>query len=351
MHLSAIRTTRRMILRFSLPLLFLGMSSQALASETLRVLSWPGYVSSDAVRAFEARHQVQVEITEVGTDDELWSRVNSKTGTGFDVLAANTAELPRYRDAGLLIPLSLSEIPNIRKQLPRFRKLSAIPGLYRAGNAYAIPYTYSGMGLIYNRKLVKDLPHSMAALWEQRYKGQVLIYNGSAHNFSLTALIRGYKNPFQLNETQIAAVTQQLLRLRDNTPIFYNSPDEAVELFKSKPIALVFANYGDQQVAQLRRAGADIGYVIPDEGALAWMDCWAITKHSDNPKLAHAWINYMLSEEVSGQLSATQGLANTLRAPNKLPPKGKLIWLETVEDAAKRAQLWERLLSGAQRQR
>jgi putative spermidine/putrescine transport system substrate-binding protein len=108
----------------------------------------------------------------------------------------------------------------------------------------------------------------------------------------------------------------------------------------------MFSNYGTQQVALLRRAGADVGYVIPDEGALAWLDCWSMTTSASNRPLALAWIDYMLEPNVSGLLTQRQGLANTLTAPPESNDKTHLIWIEPVEDIQRREALWSRIVSG-----
>ncbi|MDP5240367.1 extracellular solute-binding protein [Uliginosibacterium sp. 31-16] len=325
----------------------------AQAGETLRILAWPGYVSQEAVRAFELRHAATVEVTVISSDDELWERARSDAGGGFDLLAVNTAELKRYIDADLVAPIRADRIPNTRKQLARFRKLANIPGISMDGSIYAIPYTYAGMGLIYNRKLVTPPPTSMNAMWDARYRGKVLAYNGGAHNFSLTALALGYRDPFHLNPEQFRRVLERLLQLRDNVLKFYSTPEEAVKLFQEHEVALIFANYGDQQIQELRRAGADIGYIVPHEGALAWLDCWAIMRRTPDRSLAEAWINHMLSPSVATQLTQEQGLANTLKdAPRtSMSENGKLVWLEPVENPVQRAAYWERILSGMPRPR
>ena len=74
-------------------------------------------------------------------------------------------------------------------------------------------------------------------------------------------------------------------------------PEESVELFQHHAVALLFANYGRQQLKLLRDAGADVGYMIPQEGALAWLDCWAVTRGVKNRRLAESWINYMLEKK------------------------------------------------------
>lgn len=335
---------RRLISLLSVLLL----ASPAGAGETLRLLTWPGYADRDLVQAFEQRFNVSVDVTYVGSDDEMWERANSgKDGTPFDVIAANTAELQRYIDNGLVLPLRLRNIPNTHNQTARFRNLANIPGLTRKGEAYAIPYTYSAMGLIYNRKLVTKQPVSITALWDPKYRGKVLAYNGSSHNFSLAALALGFSDPFRLSQPQFSQAVARLRDLRDNVQGFYSKPEEVVELFRSKDIALVYANYGDQQVQMLEKAGADIGYVIPREGALAWLDCWAVMRGARDRNLAEAWINYTLTPAVSGQLPVRQGLASTLTSGSDTSrQEPKLIWLEPVEDYARRTLYWERLMSG-----
>jgi len=322
------------------------LASPAAAMETLRVLTWPGYADGDLVRVFEKRHNVRVDVTLVSTDDALWKKLNTNNGGDFDVFAANTAELKRYIDQGISVPLDLENIPNTRKQLPRFRNLQSIPGITRAGQIYAVPYTYSEMGLIYNRKYVKAPPVSLAALWDPQYRGRVLAYDGGTHNFTLAALLLDSKNPFQLKEGDYKRAVEKLIDLRHNVLTFYSQPEEAVELFRDHPVALVFANYGSQQVKQLQAAGADIGYVIPKEGALAWLDCWAVTRGARNKRLAEAWINYTLEKSVSTALSERQGLANTIQADPAETQSSKIIWLEPVEDASRRADLWGRIVSG-----
>lgn len=108
----------------------------------------------------------------------------------------------------------------------------------------------------------------------------------------------------------------------------------------------MFANYGTQQVSMLKKAGADIGYVIPKEGALAWLDCWSMTRGAKDHKLAEAWINYMLETPVSHALIERQGLSNTLEAPVAVHETDKLLWLHSVENVAKRASLWDKIISG-----
>ncbi|HJW11773.1 MAG TPA: extracellular solute-binding protein [Albitalea sp.] len=316
------------------------------SADTLRVLAWPGYADPDIVKTFEQRFKVSVQVTVVSSDESLWERVSANHGADYDLFAVNTAELKRYIDASLAVPLNLANIPNTAQQLPRFRERNAIPNLTRGTSVYAVPYTYSEMGLIYDRKQVSEPPTSITALWDPRYQGRVLAFDTSSHNFSIAALALGLPSPFQIAEADYPKVVERLIALRRNVLTFYSLPEEAVELFRDHKVALVFANYGTQQVQQMKQAGADIGYVIPREGALAWLDCWTVTRGAKNKALAEAWINYMLERPVSHTLSERQGLANTVEMSESAERNNKIIWLESVEDVNRRTALWGRIVSG-----
>lgn len=319
--------------------------------KVLRVLAWPGYADADVVNHFEARYKARVEVTLVDSDEALWAQMHAKGTPPFDVLAANTAEIQRYTEANLLAPLDLARLPNTRKQLPRFQALASIGGLTSGGKAYAIPFTYSSMGLIYDRKQVAVAPRTMRELWSPRYRGKVLDFNSAQHNFSFTALALGYPHPFQLDPTEMRTIAHKLVDLRRNLLTYYTLPEEATAFFIQHKVALMFGNYGTQQVELLRRAGADVGYVIPDEGALAWLDCWSMTRAAADPPLALAWINYMLEPDVSALLTQRQGLANTLTAPVESSDSARIVWIGPVENIQRREDLWARIVSGDRSER
>jgi putative spermidine/putrescine transport system substrate-binding protein len=321
----------------------------AMAAETdsvLRVLAWPGYADADLVREFERRTGVNVAVTFIDSDDALWQRVNQNNAQDFDVFAVNTAELQRYIASGLVAPIDMTAITNTAQQLPRFRDVANIAGLKHQGQVFAVPYTYSEMGLIYDRKQFQTPPQSIAALWDPIWRGKVLLYNGSSHNFSLAAQALGNTSPFRLAANQWPAAVDKLIALRRNALGFYTQPNESVDLFKHKHAALMLANYGSQQVKLLKAAGVDADYAIPKEGALAWLDCWAITRKAKNVELAQDWINYLLEPAPGAALVERQGLANTTSASSTIRTQDRVIWLEPVENAARRTQLWERIYSG-----
>lgn len=330
-------------------LLGAGMALPVAAHATgrrLRVLAWPGYADPDVVQVFERRTGAQVEVTLVDSDKALWQHMSARSGSNFDVFAANTAELQRCIEAGLVAGFNPDLLPHRANQLARFRELHKIPGLMRNGMAYAIPYTYAEMGLIHDQRQMPVAPTSINALWDPKWRGKVLMYNGGTHGFSIAALAMGLPNPFLLEQSDWPAAVDQLIALRRNVQGFYTQPEESVRLFKARGAALMLANYGSQQVKLLQAAGVKVGYTVPREGALAWLDCWAISTGATETELALRWIDYLLEPEAGAVLTLRQGLANTTTPSPFHRPDAKLHWLQPVEDTQRRARLWDRIVSG-----
>jgi putative spermidine/putrescine transport system substrate-binding protein len=315
------------------------VTGKAVAKE-LRILAWEGYADDDWVKEFEKESGADVSVVFIGTDDEIWAKIKGSEGQDFDLFAVNTAQLQRYIDAGLTTPIDVSKIPNQKDVLPRFRDLSKVEGVMRDGNVYAIPYAFDSIGLIYDIDKVQPAPDSMEVLWDPKYQGKVLAYDNGEHNFSFTALTLGIKDPFHLTDEQMAQIKDKLIDLKHNVLSFYTTADEALQIYQNNDVALIWANYGQQQMKAMEDAGAHVAYVNPKEGALAWLDTWALTSGVRDKDLAGQWINFVLQKKIGGQLTERTGFGNTVVPTPSASEGDTMVWLDFVEDPLKRADLW-----------
>ena len=320
-----------------------GLWVSAASAETLRVLAWEGYSDPDWVKDFTKETGIDVDVVFVGSDDEIWAKIKGSEGKDFDVMAVNTAQLQRYIDADLVKPWDLSKIPNQKEVLPRFQDLSKITGLTRDGKAYGIPFCFDSIGLIYDTDKVQPAPTSMSVLWDPQYAGKVLAYDNGEHNFSFTALTLGIANPFHLSTEQFAAIKDKLIDLKKNTLSFYTTADEALQIYQNNDVALIWANYGQQQLKAMQKVGAHVAYIAPTEGSLSWLDNWAMTSGAKDPDAAAKWVNFLLDKKIGAQLSERTGFGNTAVASSNANDNDKLVWIESVEDPLKRSDLWNEI--------
>ncbi len=318
-------------------------STRAFAAKELRVMAWQGYADDDWVKEFQDQTGATAKIVFIGTDDEIWAKIKGSEGKDFDVFAVNTAQLQRYIDGGLTTPHDLAKLPNQKEVLPRFQDLSKVKGVMRDGKVHSIPFCFDSIGIIYDKDKVSPAPDSFETFWDAKYKGKILAYDNGEHNFSFTALTMGIEDPFHLTEEQLGKIKEKLIALKGNVLSFYTTPDEALQLYKSNDVALIWANYGQQQVKAMKDAGANIEYVNPKEGALAWLDTWAMTNGVQDADLAEAWVNFLLQKKIGEQLSQRTGFGNTVVETGSAGAGDKLVWLDFVEDPTKRSDLWNEI--------
>jgi len=337
------KVSRRTALGLALAAPAILRSSRAFAAKELRVMAWQGYADDDWVKEFQEQTGAKANIVFIGTDDEIWAKIKGSEGKDFDVFAVNTAQLQRYIDGGLTTPHDLSKLPNQKEVLPRFRDLSQVRGVMRDGKVHSIPFCFDSIGIIYDKDKVSPAPDSFEIFWDEKYKGKILAYDNGEHNFSFTALTLGIEDPFHLSEEQLGKIKEKLSVLKRNVLSFYTTPDEALQLYKSNDVALIWANYGQQQVKAMKDAGANIEYVNPKEGALAWLDTWAMTNGVQDADLAEAWVNFLLQKKIGQQLSERTGFGNTVVETGSAGANDKLVWLDFVEDPTKRSDLWNEI--------
>ncbi|QND24177.1 extracellular solute-binding protein (plasmid) [Rhizobium leguminosarum bv. viciae] len=138
----------------------------------------------------------------------------------------------------------------------------------------------------------------------------------------------------------------KLLAQKANVASYYAGFDDGVSIFAQGGIDLMMS-MGEPQAPMLKKQGANVGLVIPKEGAIGWIDCWAISAKARDVDLAHQWINAMLDEAVGTYISSKTGYGNTtnqsVNVEAGLTYADKLVFLQAPEDFAKRIEVWNEI--------
>src|SRR5690606_29500086 len=126
--------------------------------------------------------------------------------------------------------------------------------------------------------------------------------------------------------------------------------------------AVVAHNYSGD-VLSVAQEVPEVRYVIPREGSVVWTDNLAIPRGAPHPRLAHAFVNFVLDAEVGARLSSFTRYASpneaalphldpALRAdPAVYPDEAVLARLEFLRDLGEARsaydRIWTRLRAGA----
>ncbi len=311
-------------------------------TQELRLLVWEGYADDEWVKEFESENNAKVSVVYLTSDDEMWTKLKGSNGQDYDVFSVNTGDLKKFIDAGLTTPYDLSKLPNRDNQLDSFKDLNAVPTVKRDGQVYGIPLAWGSIGLIYDTEKVKPAPTSWSVLWDPQYKGKVLIFDSSGQDIALGALALGFKDPFHLTKDQMAQVKQKLIDLKPQLKTYYQSFDEGTQLWENGNPVLMYS-MGELQGSKLKDDKFKAAYIIPDEGALGWIDTWAMTSGVRNKDLAQAWVNFFLSKKISESMTTKHGYGNTVSNSAGLNYAAKLKWIVPYEDFAWRTDVWNEI--------
>jgi putative spermidine/putrescine transport system substrate-binding protein/spermidine/putrescine transport system substrate-binding protein len=312
-----------------------GTALQAQARE-LRVFTFEGYADDEWVQAFEAAHDAKVSVTYTRSVDEMFARMKGSEGADYDLIAIDTSLFGRYIEQGLIVPYDMAAIPNTANLLPAFQDVAEVR---HDGETYGVPITWGSLGLIYDTDEVDPPPTSWEVLWDESYKGRIIVLDDTDNNIVNTAIILGYEDPFNLTDEQLEAVKEKLIDQKKVLLSYFAGFEEGNNIWESGNAILMFS-MGEFQAIDLKNRGYNVAYIIPEEGGVGWLDTWALSKGAQDPELAHAWVDFFLDRSVGERLSAKYGYGNTTSESDGLDYADKLTWLRPAEDFAKRTEIW-----------
>ena len=274
---------------------------------TLRVYQWRNYLSRDVVDGFARRHadaDVAVEVESFTTIAEAVRRLRSADGD-FDVFFPTIESLPRLAAGGLLRPLTHELLPRVGNLWPFF----VAPGgpFYDVGQRYSVPYTVYSTGIGWRRDLVRapDAPERLDnpydAYWNERYRGEVGIYDDYREAIAMALLRRG-EDPNARDAGRIDPAVDDLVALAEGVDVEV-SAEGAYQELQTGEYAFQQSWSGDLLSAKrFGAAAADdagrVAFTWP-RGGIVGCDLTAICARGRNPVLAHAFVDHLLDVGVA----------------------------------------------------
>ncbi len=204
------------------------------------------------------------------------------------------------------LPLDPARIPRI----DRVHK-----SLRRPGNR-GIGYGISGLGIMYNKNLVKSPPTSWTALWDPRWRGKVTFFDNNFIPLVLAARLNGG------DEKNIDVGFKVWAENAKNLRALVTSNDQLKNLLVS----------GEAQIAPWftsiwkfwEEEGAPLGFVNPKEGVVAFPIYLQIVKGSTPEQVR-------VAEEVISELLAAENNARYARLTFGIPSEADAKLSATVE--------------------
>jgi spermidine/putrescine transport system substrate-binding protein len=253
----------------------------------LNVYNWLDYIGEGVIESFEEKYPVKVNYE---LFDDIYAAYEKlgDDGNGYDVSFPIGVDVPAFREAGTLMKLDHSLIPNLVNLGPEWTD----PG-YDPGNQYSVPYVWWTTGIGYDTRRVEEVPTSSKVLWDPRYENHISLMDDYAETMGLTLIQLG----FSANTTNTAELDQAIARLTEGKPLVRTWTNDTVSAMTGGDIWVGMIWGSD--LYQISLENENVAYFIPEEGGVRGSDTMAVYSGAEHPIAAHLFINHMLDAQVS----------------------------------------------------
>ncbi|MEA5049175.1 MAG: spermidine/putrescine ABC transporter substrate-binding protein [Eubacteriales bacterium] len=275
-------------LLLTLPLFACGGGSKV----TLNVLNWGDYIDPALLRQFEDETGISVKYTTMTSNEEMLVKLASPDNI-YDVCFPSDYIIEKLVADDLLYAIDKDQIPNLKNIDSRFLDLSFDPG-----NTYSVPYMWGTVGILYNTTMVSDPVDSWNILWDEKYSGEILMYDSMRDTIGITLKKLGYDINTR-NEADILAAEEALIAQKPLVRA-YLTDDIKMELINgSAAMGVVYSGDAVYCISE----NPDLAYAVPKEGSNVWFDNIIIPKTSKHTAEAEAFINFLCDAKVAAQNS------------------------------------------------
>src|SRR3954449_11741617 len=268
----------------------------------VNILAWPGYAedgstdpSIDWVTPFEEKTGCQANVKYFGTSDEAVQLM--KTGE-YDVVSASGDATLRLIAAGDVAPVNTDLLTNYGDIVDflKGQKFNSVDG-----QMYGVPHGWGANLLMYNTDVVTPAPTSWGGVFDgaSDYAGRVTAYDSPIYIADAALYLMntqpdlGIKDPYALDDDQLAAAVDLLKKQKENVSEYWSDYLKETEAFE-KGDSVIGTTW--QVIASLAQSnGAHVEAFLPEEGSTGWSDTWMISAKAKNPNCGYAWMDYIAS--------------------------------------------------------
>ena len=289
---------------------FIGGAARAQEPVTLNMLAWYGHAEPDIVAEFEVNNNCKIKPKYYTGGDNMLALISQSPVGTFDLVLSDAEYGPQVRKAGYIEKLDPKDYA-FDEFFPEFQKF---PGHWDGNDLYAVITRFGFLGVAYNTEAVPEAKaRSYKVYWDPAYKGKLGHFDWYLPSMGEISLLNGNKSPFDINDKQFSQLKSKVMTLRPQVAGFFDYGGTFGGL-KSGQLQLV-CGIGDWITGVLKKSGAKVDSVVPDEGGLQWTESFSIGKGTKNRELSKKFIQFITSAK--GQAKSALMAAYPAMIPNK----------------------------------
>lgn len=275
-------------MKTSFPLILLFVSFFSVAGKTpLNVYLWEDTLSPQVVELWERNNNYQIQRSHFDNDDERSLLMMKSVQLPFDIVVLDNVSAQIYGRQGIFE--DLSKLPNRKHNAAKWNQ---------ACGTHAVPYFWGSVGIAYRKDLIANPPKT----WDEfvhppaELEGRIGMINDSVETFLPLFYSLGIA-PTTEDVSQIQSAYESLQRFSEKVLTF----DYILSYIRSQKnydkLQMALAYSGDQHSLNRFFTGDNWDFSVPDGELYIWVDCLAVSSHSENKRAALSFLNHLSDPE------------------------------------------------------
>lgn len=248
---------------------------------TITMNNYPGWIGKDEIADFQDRFagttiKMKAEPTESIASDVLFFKQHPGD---YDFALEDQSAVGQMLASGVLEPVDFANIPNIKY----------VDQSFRSSYSHGLPTDYGKVGVGYRKDIVTEGITSWGDIWNlaPKYSGQITFLNLDRDCMGSALKYLGYSGN-STDQSELDKCKDALIQIKPHLQALTNT-NVASGLVKG---TVAIAMDWDFDMVSAQQKEPNIEWVVPSEGAVAYLEGWIAIKGTDNLPLVEAFMNF-----------------------------------------------------------
>jgi len=300
------------------------------SSGEINAIVWTNYLTEDFLAGFTKSTGIKVNVTPLGSNEELINKMKASKGRGFDMITPTLNRKGQWIDLKLTQPWDLKKISNLGNVQPAFVNASAT--WTWGGGQHHLPHIWGTEAMSWRTDLWKTEygKLSLGDLWISEMKGKI---QGRPHSMmagigryladigKLPPFEDAYKDEDSMRKIW-DGITKFAVEHKPWVKQFWNDHDTQKTGFMQNGVVL--GQTWDGPTIELMKDGKPVQYMAPKEGAFAWLDGLCMPIGAKNKEQTYELVNAIYTVESAADSAIKTGYNGTVKGyDERLDEKSK----------------------------
>jgi len=258
---------------------------------SINVLAWASLLDSTYFKKFEQATGIRVHITYFERNEELFVKLRSSGGSGYDLVMPSTHTAELLHQEGLLKKLDKTRLKFWDNLYP-----TLLGHWHDPNNDYTIPYAWMVYGLAVSTCHLPSGPleSSWRIIFDKEYVPGPVAMLEDAREAPMIAALYLFGSAENLDEEKLEQIKQLLERQKEWVAVYTDLRAAQIMASGVAPIVVV----ASLDIALAMRHNKCIQFLVPQEGSFMDIDSFAMPAATEKEEYVYEFLNYLYTPEI-----------------------------------------------------